>query len=66
MWDRSKQKHFVLRRGNPWSVCDMKGVYVCDFPAFSYDMDLVTKICFAENDEDVKKLLGLSVEEKEV
>lgn len=31
---------------------------VCDFPAFCYDMKATEKVCFAENDEEVKKIVG--------
>jgi len=56
VWDREKQTYYILRRGDPWSVRTANGRYVCDFPAFCYS-DITEKICFAADDDEVKRLV---------
>jgi hypothetical protein len=57
-WDRSKQKYFILRRGNPWKVISIDGEReIAKFPAYNYDKKLTEAICFAESDEKVRELL---------
>ena len=58
MWDRSKQKYWIARITQPWKVIAINnGRYVCNYPSFNYDDDLIEKVCFAEDDEVVKNLL---------
>jgi len=57
-WDRKNQRYWILRRGDPWKVINMKtNEEVADFPAFCYKKKLTDAICFAQNDEQVKELL---------
>jgi hypothetical protein len=55
---RKNQRYFILRRGNPWSVRDIEGRYICDYPAYHYNDKLTDKICHAKSDEEVKQLLS--------
>lgn len=58
MWDRSKQTYWIARSTR--SVMRMKdGKKLCDFPykCCFYDMVLLKKICFAEDDESVIGIL---------
>ena len=58
MWDRAKQNYWILRYGDPWKVISSKtNETICDYPAHNYDMEATEKICFAENDEEVKKIV---------
>lgn len=58
MWDRSKQNYWILRRGDPWKVINSKtDETVCEYPACYYDSEVTKQICFAKDDEEVKKLV---------
>lgn len=60
MWDRSKQKYWIRRRGNPWGIINIesnKRVADCT-PELVYDTAALEKICFAESEEKLKELLN--------
>lgn len=60
--EQQKRNYFILRRGNPWTVrrrdetWGTKAGIVCEYRAFWYDGDLIDKICFAKDDDEVKAL----------
>lgn len=65
--DRSKQKYWILRRGDPWSVRRVSedggdGGHVADWPAYFYDKEMSTTLCMAENDERAKELAAQAKE----
>jgi hypothetical protein len=65
VWDRSKQTYFILRRGTPWKVMDMKGERtVADYPAFLYNGLLEERVCFAASDEAVVEIMKKHAEGK--
>lgn len=58
-WDRSKQTYFILRRGDPWKIMDKEATReVADYPAYLYSADLSEAVCFAADDEAVKRLMA--------
>lgn len=57
-WDRSKQTYFILRRGLPWKVFSIDGSReVADYPPFLYDEALSREVCFAPDDDAVRRIL---------
>lgn len=47
-----------MTRGNPWSVISLStDKKVCNYPAYCYDNDLLKRVCFASNDDEVKNLI---------
>jgi len=66
VWDRSKQTYFIARRGNPWKVVSFDGTReICDYPAFLYNADLEEAVCFAADDDAVKKAVEAHRAKKE-
>ena len=59
-WDRSKQKYFIYRKPGStfWQVGTYNSPcnYICDYPAYYYDEQMIHDICFAESDDEVKFL----------
>lgn len=56
-WDREKQNYFIIRRTSPWSVRNMDGAYICDYPTGEWDTNLLEKVCMAKNDESVTNII---------
>ena len=58
-WDRSKQKYFISRQNDiVWMVITADCTRaVKELPA-TWDNKLIKKICFAENDDEVIKLIS--------
>jgi len=56
VWDRSKQNYWISRN-NRCIYSNAENRCVGHFTAYFFDDELVEKICFAANDEEVKRLL---------
>ncbi len=65
MWDRSKQNYYISRHGSSWNIIDMKtDKEVCTSIEF-YDAHKTEQICFAESDDEVKKIVDEIIKETE-
>lgn len=64
-WDRSKQTYWI-KRGPTWKIVSCKtNISICECPYGLYDDDLVRRICFAVNDEEVKSIVEEILYQKE-
>lgn len=57
IWDRSKQNYWICNRYIPWIVYSThNNIFVCECKPF-WDTKLLEDVCFAPDDETVKKLV---------
>ena len=58
-WDRSKQNYFIRAGKHTWKVLKMKGQEsVCEFPVGCLADKDIDQICFAQDDDEVKKVVS--------
>lgn len=69
MWDRSKQNFWVFSHINPCPIVDIKtnkntGLYLDQ--VYIWDNKIIERICFAENIDELNKILKELEELKEL